>query len=100
MDVPASQAGDLADLVKNEPDVEWFRQFYDWLVVGKEPGHTKQELIEFASSYGLEPADIAEAFKAAGLEWDPSPEAWGKLTEAVAQYAEAEEVVPDPVPEY
>jgi hypothetical protein len=86
--VSKSRAADLADLIKNKPDTHWFSQFYGWLVEGKEPEKTKKDLIEFGASIGLEPKDIAEALKSSGIEWNPSPEAWPEITNAVTEYAE------------
>jgi hypothetical protein len=86
--VSKSRAADLADLVKNEPGVEWFRQFYDWLVVGKEPNRTKQELINFGDSIGLKPEDICKALADAGIEWDPDPQRWNDITKAASKFAE------------
>jgi len=86
--ISKSRAEKLADLVKNKPDVEWFKQFYDWLVKGEEPPRTKEELIEFGAGVGLTPAEISEALKASNLSWDPNPNKWPKLTNAVSQYAE------------
>ena len=86
--VSKSRADKLADLVQNRPDVKWFEQFYDWLVKGEEPPRTKEELIEFGAGVGLTPAEISEALKASNLSWDPNPNKWPKLTNAVSQYAE------------
>jgi hypothetical protein len=97
--VSKSRAEKLADLVNNKPDVEWFKQFYGWLVKGEEPPRTKEELIQFGASIGLEPGDIAEALKATDIEWDPDPRKWAEITNAVVIYAEGdnthiEEAVP------
>ena len=86
--VSKSRAADLADKVQNKPDVEWFKQFYDWLVKGVEPPRTKQELIDFATSIGLGMEDIPNALQAAGLEWNPDPGMWADLTNAVTVYSE------------
>lgn len=98
--VSKSRAEKLADLVKNKPDVAWFKQFYDWLVKGEEPPRTKQELIQFGASIGLEPEEIAEALKVSDIEWNPEPDKWAEITNAVAKFAEGdntheEEAVPE-----
>ena len=78
----------MADLVQNKPDVDWFGQFYDWLVKGEEPPKTKQDLIEFGDSIGLEPGDIATALKEADLDWDPAN--WAEITNVVTIFAEGD----------
>jgi len=40
--VSKSRAADLADLVKNKPDTEWFAKFYTWLVEGEKTHRTKE----------------------------------------------------------
>lgn len=86
--VNKSRAAKLADLVETKPNVAWFGKFYDWLVIGEEPPRTKEELIGFGGSIGLEPGDIRKALDEAGPEWNPSPEVWNDLTNAVSVYAE------------
>jgi len=86
--VSKSRAATLADLVKNKPGVDWFEQFHTWLVEGIEPERTKDELIQFGVSIGLEPKDIAEALRASNLEWDPAPETWHSLTNALTAFTE------------
>jgi hypothetical protein len=83
-----SRAAKLDDLVQNKPDVDWFGQFYDWLAKGEEPPQTKQDLIEFGDSIGLEPGDIATALKEADLDWDPAN--WAEITNVVTIYAECD----------
>jgi hypothetical protein len=86
--VSKSRAEPLADLVENKPGLKFFQRFYDWLVIGEEPPKTKQDLVEFGASIGLEPNDIAEALVEAGIQFDPNPDKWSELTGAVAAYAE------------
>jgi hypothetical protein len=86
--VSKSRAATLADLVENKPGVNWFEQFHTWLVEGKEPDRTKDELIQFGASMGLEPRDIAEALKESNLEWDPNPENWPFMTKALSDFME------------
>ena len=57
-------------------------------MIGKQPDRTKEELVQFGNSIGQQPKDIAEALAEAGLEWDPSPDAWNEITNAVSMYAE------------
>ena len=87
--VSKSRAAKLADLVENKPGLAWFEQFYGWLVSGKEPPRTKEELARFAKQVGLEPKDIAEALKKAKIEFSPDPAMWPKLTNAITEYAES-----------
>jgi hypothetical protein len=86
--VSKSRAEPLADIVENKPGIAFFQRFYDWLVIGEEPLKTKQDLVEFGASIGLEPNDIAEALAAASIQFDSNPSKWPELTGAVAAYAE------------
>jgi hypothetical protein len=45
-------------------------------------------LIGFVGSIGLAPGDIRKELDEAGLEWEPNPEVWNDLTNAVSIYAE------------
>ncbi|MHA1279473.1 MAG: ATP-binding protein [Candidatus Helarchaeota archaeon] len=89
--VSKSRAADLADLVQNKPNLEWFAQFYNWLVEGKEPNRTKAELISYGKAIGLQPEDIGKALKLADIEWNPDPSEWIKITNSVSAYAESKE---------
>jgi hypothetical protein len=86
--VNKSRAAPLADLVVNKPGTDFFQKFFDWLVIGEEPRKTKQDLIEFGASLGLDPENIADALTDANLKFDSDPELWAELTNAVASYAE------------
>lgn len=86
--VSKSRASELADLVEPKPSVKWFGKFYDWLVKGEEPDRTKQELIEFGKSLGLNPSDIASALDKSEITWNSAPAKWPALTDAVTMYAE------------
>jgi len=83
--VSKSRAEGLADLVVNKPGVTWFSHFYNWLMIGQEPVRTKQELINFGESMGLNVEDVATALHDADLHW--SPDLWADMTSAVIQYA-------------
>jgi len=84
--VSKSRADLLADKVANKPGVDFFEEFYDWLVIGKEPERTKEDLLAFGEDLGLTGQDIATALKEAGVEWDPAR--WVLMTDTIAQFAE------------
>jgi hypothetical protein len=81
--VTKSRAADLADLVTNKPNIDWFTPFYAWLVEGKEPARTKKD---FGKELGLSATDIGNALEMAQTEWDPDD--WAGLTNIVTEYAE------------
>lgn len=84
--VSKSRAALLADKVVNKPGVDFFEEFYEWLVIGKEPERTKEDLLAFGEDLGLTGQDIATALHEAGLEWNPSR--WVLMTDTIAQFAE------------
>ena len=86
--VSKSRAATLADLVENKPGKAFFQQFYDWLVIGEESPKTKQDLVAFGASLGLEPEDIAQALAEANLQFNPDPSQWAEITNSVSTYAE------------
>jgi hypothetical protein len=74
--------------VEHKPGKDFFQQFFDWLVIGEEPLMTKQDLVAFGASNGLQPKDIAVPLAEADIQFDPNPDKWGEITNAAAADAE------------
>jgi len=44
--------------------------------------------VEYGASFGLEPADIAEALIKADIQFEPDPDKWPNLTKAIYEYSQ------------
>ena len=87
--VSKSRAADLADLVKNKPDAQWFAKFYTWLVEGEKPPRTKEELIQYGAGFELSPQEIAAALKESNVQFAGDEDTWAMMTNVLAEYAES-----------
>jgi hypothetical protein len=92
INVIKDRTGKFQDRIIQSPDEAFGAEILDWLNEGQPQviEKTKQDLLEFASQYGLTGKDIAEALKNAELEFDPL--SWGLMTNAVASYANSQKV--------
>jgi len=86
--VSKSRAADLADLVKNITDTQWFAKFYNWLVESEKPPRTKEELIQYSAGFELFSQDIASALKESNVQFAGDEDTWAMMTNVLAEYAE------------
>lgn len=92
INVIKDRTGKFQDRIIQNPDEALGTEILDWLNAG-EPQiaeKTKQDLLAFASQYGLTGKDIADALKKAELAFDPL--SWDLMTNAVASYANRQKV--------
>ena len=90
INVIKDRTGKFQDRIVELPDEEFGKEILAWLMEG-EPVNapkTKEDLVAEGSKIGLTPAQIGEALRSAGLQFDPY--IWDEMLKAVVNYANGE----------
>jgi hypothetical protein len=86
INVIKDRTGQFQDRIIQEPGEEFGKEILAWLNQGEPyvPVRSKEDLIAYGKTLGLNATQIGEALKSAQLQFDPGK--WEMMTQAVVEY--------------